>query len=69
MEIAKSAIGSGSPIEKFNFEILLRDKYPFQPPMVMTKTRFGKPAFADGRDLLEHVLPDGEKDWRPDMTI
>lgn len=52
LEIAKAAIGPSCPIDKFHFEILLRDKYPFQPPIVMTKTRFGKPAFADGRDLL-----------------
>lgn len=25
-------------IERFNFDILLRDKYPFQPPIIMAKT-------------------------------
>jgi hypothetical protein len=41
LEISKAAISASVPIDKFNFEIILRDKYPFQAPMVMTKTKFG----------------------------
>jgi len=43
-------------VERFNFEILLRDKYPFQPPIIMTRTTFCTPTLADGRDLLYEVI-------------
>lgn len=56
-------------IEKFNFDILLRDKFPFQPPLVMTKTRFCMPSLADGRDLLAHILPPEQNEWRPSMNL
>ena len=46
------------PADKFNFDILLRDKFPFQPPLILTKTTFAMPSLADGRDLLLHILPD-----------
>ena len=69
LEIDKTAITSSCPVEKFNFDILLRDKYPFQPPLVMTRTRFGKQSLADGRDLLTHVLPDGHTEWSPGISI
>ena len=26
-------------IDKFNFDILLRDKFPFQPPLILTRTK------------------------------
>jgi ubiquitin-protein ligase len=56
-------------IDKFNFDILLRDKYPFQPPLIMTKTRFCLPSLADGRDLLQHILPSDQNEWRPSMNL
>lgn len=56
-------------IEKFNFDILLRDKFPFQPPLIMTKTRFCSPSLADGRDLLSHILPADQNEWRPSMNL
>jgi len=43
-------------VERFNFDILLRDKYPFQPPIIMTRTTFCTPTLADGRDLLYEVI-------------
>ena len=57
LEIAKSALSVQTTIETFNFDILLRDKFPFQPPIIMTKTRFCNPSLADGRDLLTLLLP------------
>jgi hypothetical protein len=38
-------------MDKFNFDILLRDKFPFQAPLVIAKTKFCSPSLADGRDL------------------
>jgi len=39
LEIAKQAIGAKEfKQDKFQFEILLRDKYPFQAPLVITKS-------------------------------
>ena len=35
----------------------------------MTKSKFGNPCLADGRDLLLHVLPDGHKEWLPSLSI
>jgi ubiquitin-protein ligase len=58
------------PFEKFNFDILLRDKFPFQPPLVITKTAFGEPnSLADGRDLLLHILPELKTEWMPSMNL
>ena len=41
LEIARSAVKSqflDKTVERFYFDILLRDKYPFQPPIIMTRT-------------------------------
>jgi len=57
------------PVDKFNFDILLRDKFPFQPPLIITKTTFTTPSLADGRDLLLHVLPDKKSEWMPSMNL
>ena len=64
-------MGSSVPahLERFNFDILLRDKFPFQPPLVMTKTSFCEPSLADGRDLLTHILPKNQKEWMPSMNL
>ena len=35
----------------------------------MTKTKFCNPSLADGRDLLTHVLPPGQTEWRPSMNL
>ena len=35
----------------------------------MTKTRFSNPSLADGRDLLNHLLPGDQKEWRPSMNL
>ena len=35
----------------------------------MTKTAFTSPSLADGRDLLVHLLPEGESEWRPSMNL
>lgn len=68
-------------VAKFDFEILLRDKFPFQPPFIITKTKvtstiiqlfcfqFTFPSLADGRDLLTHIIPKTEEDWRPSMNL
>ena len=57
-------------MQKFNFEILLKDKFPFKPPVVTTKTPFSNPSLADGRDLLQHILPHiGNDSWRPSMNL
>jgi ubiquitin-protein ligase len=57
------------PIDQFNFEILIKDKFPFQPPLIMSKTNFSSPTLADGRDLLLHLLPHSEEDWKPSMNL
>jgi len=79
LEIDKSAVETDSKISgllserqvegKFAFDILLRDKFPFQPPIVMTKTKFCEPSLADGRDLLLHILPKDISEWRPSMNL
>ena len=51
------------------FDILLRDKFPFQPPLIMTKTRYSNPSLADGRDLLRELLPGDQGEWRPSMNL
>lgn len=56
LEIEKKEIGGNAKTD-FQFEILLRNKYPFQPPLIMAKTTLGTPTLADGRDLLPHLLP------------
>ena len=73
LEIDKSAINfqlSDSGIDKFNFDILLRDKYPFVPPIIMTRTNFCTPTLADGRDMTFDIISSsigaGMKDeWSP----
>jgi ubiquitin-protein ligase len=69
LEISKTALSVASTTETFNFDILLRDKFPFQPPLIMTKTRFSNPSLADGRDLLAHLLPGDQREWRPSMNL
>jgi len=69
LEITKSALSVPTSIETFNFDILLRDKFPFQPPIIMTKTRFSNPSLADGRDILTHLLPYDQREWRPSMNL
>lgn len=69
MEVAKAVVGKDSPLEKYTFEILLRDKYPFQAPLVMTRSNFAKPTLADGRDLLLHLLPEGQQEWTPSTVV
>ena len=80
LEISRSAVKSqflDKTIERFYFDILLRDKYPFQPPIIMTRTtvststqyfligpvflQFCSPSLADGRDLLYQIIP---KDYK-----
>jgi len=64
LEIDKSTVKSkllDKSIERFYFDILLRDKYPFQPPIIMTRTTFCQPSLADGRDLLYHIIPKADK--------
>ena len=35
----------------------------------MLKTKFCEPSIADGRDLLRHLLPNGQTEWRPSMNL
>ena len=70
LEIQKEVMGNSklidSSIQFYYFDILLRDKYPFQPPIIMTRTnvsllgvltfQFCKPSLADGRDLLSDII-------------
>lgn len=77
LEIEKAAVTALLPkkhtldasVDKFNFDILLRDKFPFQPPLVVCKTRFCQPSLHDGRDLLQHILPGEQTEWRPSMNL
>lgn len=69
MEISKTALSVEQPIDTFTFDILLRDKFPFQPPIIMTKTKICNPSIYDGRDLLKHLLPGGQTEWRPSMNL
>jgi ubiquitin-protein ligase len=71
-EQAKKAITKqvGEQVNKFNFEILLKEKFPFKPPVVTTRTSFSNPSLADGRDLLDQILPHcGNDSWRPSMNL
>ena len=43
------------PIMKYNFDILLREKYPFEAPQITTRTRFGPVSLADGRDIFREI--------------
>lgn len=47
------------------FDIMLSFKYPISPPMVFCKSKFSSPSLADGRDLLQSIIPD----WSPKVTI
>lgn len=69
LEISKTALSVEQPIDTFTFDILLRDKFPFQPPIIMTKTKICNPSIYDGRDLLKHLLPGGQTEWRPSMNL
>lgn len=75
LEIEKSAINTKKgeiklgDSDRFNFDILLRDKFPFQPPLIMTKTNFCSPSLSDGRDLLGQILPADQNEWRPSMNL
>ena len=33
------------------------------------KDQFCSPSLADGRDLLLHIIPKDEEDWRPSMNL
>jgi ubiquitin-protein ligase len=86
LEIDKSAVNLDAtatqnevvPIQKYNFDILLREKYPFEAPQITTRTRvsngmlillqFGPVPLADGRDLFCEILSSDQK-WNPQMTI
>jgi ubiquitin-protein ligase len=68
IEIDKSAITAGLP-ERFNFDIVLRDTYPFQSPLVLAKTKIGNSCLNDGRDLLLHLLPQKWTEWTPNMNL
>ncbi len=43
LEIERSAVNGAQAldrsIDRFHFEILLRDKFPFQPPLITTRTK------------------------------
>jgi ubiquitin-protein ligase len=57
-------------VQKYKFEILLKDKFPFKPPVVTTSMPFSNPSLADGRDLLLNILPHaGIENWRPSMNL
>jgi len=74
-EIDRSVIKSeflDKSIERFYFDVLLRSKYPFQPPIIMTRTTFCSPSLADGRDLLYEIIPkqkDEEAEWKPSTSL
>ena len=58
------------PIMKYNFDILLREKYPFEAPQITTRTRFGPVSLADGRDVFREIASRGveeskEELWNP----
>jgi len=67
--VQPAAISAKTDIQAFGFDILLRDKFPFQPPLVMTRTKFSTPSLADGRDLVVNLLPEGETEWKPSMKL
>ena len=65
------------PIMKYNFDILLRENYPFVAPQIMTRTRFGPVNIADGRDLFREIVKHqgGEESkeqedlWNPQLNL
>lgn len=61
---------TGAKVEKYKFEILLKEKFPFKPPVLSTSCPFSNPSLADGRDLLQNILPHvGNDSWRPSMNL
>ena len=61
---------TGAKVEKYKFEILLKEKFPFKPPVQSTSCPFSNPSIADGRDLLQNILPHvGNDSWRPSMNL
>ena len=49
-------------VDKYKFEILLKEKFLFKPPMITTSCPFNNPSLADGRDLLMDILPHAGND-------
>ncbi len=44
---------------------MLSFKYPISAPLIFCKSNFSSPSLADGRDLLQSIIPD----WSPKVTI
>ena len=67
MSIAKAAVPSelvNPEIERYDFEIILSNKYPFRDPQVLCHTEFAHQMLSlnDGRDLFGEVV--GEGGWK-----
>lgn len=63
-EIDRSVVKSellDQSYEKFLFEILLDQKFPFNQPQVFCLTPFSQPPLNDGRDLFTDIM---KQDWK-----
>jgi hypothetical protein len=47
---------------KYNFDILLRENYPYEAPQITTRTRFGPVSLADGRDLFKEIVRNSQEE-------
>ena len=69
VSIHKSALPSGTlnvnqEIERYDFEIVLSNKYPFRDPLILCHTDFTSEMLSldDGRDLFSEIV--GEGGWK-----
>ena len=66
VEVSKGAFGDEGSTEKYNFDMWVGDKFPYQPPRVFCRTNF----LADGGDLLDSLLLlTNTESWKPEMTL
>ena len=65
--VSKEAVSTqlaNSTIEKYEFEVLMSNKYPFRDPQIYCHTKFTHPmvCITDKRDLFREVV--GEGGWK-----
>ena len=54
---------------RFTIKNKIKHKFIVFVSLIITKTRFCLPSLADGRDLLQHILPADQNEWRPSMNL
>lgn len=53
-------------IKNFTFNLILHNRYPFEPPKLFAMTNFSFPSLADYRDISQDII--GEE-WKPMITL